>query len=29
MRGKNKKALEEFLDFSNKQINKMVELVRG
>ena len=29
MRGKNKKALEEFLDFSLKQINKMVDLVRG
>lgn len=29
MRGKNKKALEEFLDFSVKQINKMVDLVRG
>ncbi len=29
MKGKNKKALEEFFDFSNKQINKMVDLVRG
>ena len=29
MRGKNRKALEEFLDFSVKQINKMVDLVRG
>jgi dynein heavy chain, axonemal len=29
MRGKNKKALEEFLDFSVQQINKMVELVKG
>lgn len=29
MRGKNKKALEEFLNFSILQINKMVELVRG
>ncbi len=29
MRGKNKKALEEFLEFSIKQINKMVDLVRG
>ena len=29
MRGKNKKALEEFLEFSLKQINKMVDLVRG
>lgn len=29
MRGKNRKALEEFLDFSIKQINKMVDLVRG
>lgn len=29
MKGKNKKALEEFLDFSIKQINKMVDLVRG
>ena len=29
MKGKDKKALEEFLNFSIKQINKMVELVRG
>jgi hypothetical protein len=29
MRGKNRKALEEFLTFSNLQINKMVALVRG
>lgn len=29
MRGKNKKALEEFLNFSVLQINKMVDLVRG
>jgi dynein heavy chain, axonemal len=29
MRGKNRKALEEFLNFSNLQINKMVALVRG
>lgn len=29
MRGKNKKALEEFLEESIKQINKMVELVKG
>lgn len=29
MRGKNKKALEEFLDFSLEQISKMVALVRG
>ena len=29
MRGKNKKSLEEFLEYSIKQINKMVDLVRG
>ena len=29
MRGKNKKALEEFEKFSDLQIAKMVELVRG
>ena len=29
MRGKNKKALDEFLEFSIQQINKMVGLVRG
>lgn len=29
MRGKNKKALDEFLEFSIKQITKMVDLVRG
>ena len=29
MRGKNKKALDEFLNFSILQINKMVDLVRG
>ena len=29
MRGKNRKALEEFLEFSIQQINKMVDLVRG
>jgi dynein heavy chain, axonemal len=29
MRGKNKKALEEFLEFSIEQINNMVQLVRG
>ena len=29
MRGKNKKALEEFLLYSNKQINEMVDLVKG
>lgn len=29
MKGKNKKALEEFLNFSNEQINEMVDLVKG
>lgn len=29
MRGKNKRALEEFLEFSLLQLNKMVEMVRG
>jgi hypothetical protein len=29
MKGKNRKALEEFLQFSILQINKMVDLVRG
>jgi len=29
MKGKNRKALEEFLQFSVLQINKMVDLVRG
>jgi len=29
MKGKNKKALEEYRDFSVLQINAMVELVRG
>jgi len=29
MKGKNKKALEEYRDFSILQINAMVELVRG
>lgn len=29
MRGKNKKALDEFFAYSIEQINKMVELVRG
>jgi dynein heavy chain len=29
MRGKDKKALEEFLNFSVQQLNKMVELVKG
>lgn len=29
MKGKNKKALEEFHAFSNQQINRMVALVRG
>jgi len=29
MKGKNKKAVEEFLEFSNEQIAGMVKLVRG
>lgn len=29
MKGKNKKAMEEFLDFSQEQIARMVTLVRG
>ena len=29
MKGKNKKAIEEYLDFSNEQISAMVNLVRG
>jgi len=28
-KGKNKKAMEEYLDFSNEQIAAMVTLVRG
>jgi dynein heavy chain len=29
MKGKNKKAVEEFLEFSNEQVSAMVNLVRG
>lgn len=29
MKGKDKKAVDAFYEFSLKQINKMVELVRG